>query len=115
LVFGHTSRDTTIVVARDTDQALAAMEGRLPELLDRHVVLLPSVDQASLAALSGNWVILTGDVPPAGKVFAQTADGEASSSVAKTLLGWYSRYIANRRPGDKLEVGDTYFLYQPPR
>jgi hypothetical protein len=89
------------------------METRLPQLLDRRVILVPSADQASLAALPGNWAILTG-VPPSGKVFARTDDGETSSAVAKRLLDWYSRYIAKRQPGDKPEVGGNYFLYQPP-
>jgi len=28
------------------------------------------------------------------------------------LIGWYSHYIAHRRAGDKLEIGDKYFLGQ---
>ena len=27
-------------------------------------------------------------------------------------MNWYSLHIAKRRAGDKLEVGEKYFLYQ---
>jgi hypothetical protein len=109
----HTSRDTTIIIRRDTDPALVGLSPRLDELFDRHLVVVPGIGENSLADLSAKRVILTVTAPPSGKILAQTAGAAHPSPVVQTLLGWYSRYVARRLPGDQLVVGDQFFLYQP--
>ena len=113
LIREHTPRETTIVISRDTDPALADIASRLPELFDRHLVVVPDTSEASLAAVPSKRMILTVGTPPPGKTVAQTGNSGNESLALKKLLGWYSRYIAHRRAGDKLEIGEKYFLYQP--
>lgn len=113
LIREHTTRETTIVISRDTDPALADMESRLTEPFDRHLVVVPDTSAASLAVVPSKRIMLTAVTPPAGKTIAQTGNTDDRSPALKKLLGWYSRYIAHRRAGDRLEFGEKYFLYQP--
>ena len=114
LIREHTARDTTIVIRRDTDPDLAGLESRLPELFDRHLVVVSDTGEASLADVPAKRVILTAVAPPSEKTIAQTGGTDDGDRVFKKLLGWYARHIAHRRAGDKLELGEKYFLYQPP-
>jgi hypothetical protein len=82
-------------------------------MFDRHLVVLPDPGQAGLAPEPGPRVMLTAVNPPAGQILAQSGQPGGRLPVLKELLGWYSRHIANRRAGDKLEVGDEYFLRPP--
>ena len=113
LVRENTARATTLVIRRDTDPALANMETRLPELFDRHLVVVPDAGAASLASVPVPCVILTAANPPAGKILAQTAGDGGEYAVTKKLLGWYAGHIARRRADDKLQIGETNFLCAP--
>ena len=114
MIRAHTDRDTTIVIRLDTDPALKGMDLRLPELFDRHVVVVPDSTAASLADVPAKRLFLTTIPPVSEKILGQAGGAENENSVMKKLLGWYTHYIAHRRPGDKLELSDKFFLYQPP-
>lgn len=113
LIQEHTSRDAVIVISHGTDPALADMESRLPEMFDRHVVVVPDTSASSLAGVPGKRMFLTASNPLPAKIIGQTDSDHGGSPVLKKMLGWYSRHIAHRRAGDKLELGEKYFLYQP--
>jgi len=112
LVQEHSARDTTIVVCRNRDADLAGIALRLPELFDRHLVVVTNDNDSSLAVVPTPRMILTAVQPGAGTV-AGTSQASNGNPIQRALLEWYSRFIAHRRPGDKLEVGDKYFLYMP--
>ncbi len=113
MIRAHTDRDTTIVIRLDTDPALKGMDLRLPELFDRHVVVVPDSTAASLADVPAKRLFLTTVPPVSEKILGQTGGAENENPVLKKLLGWYAHYIAHRRPGDKLDLPDKFFLYQP--
>jgi len=113
LIAENTARHTTIVIRQDTDPALAGMAARLPETFDRHLVVLPDASPAAWAAIPPPRIMLTAVPPPADAIRAQTTHARGGNPVLARLLGWYSRHIANRRAGDKLDVGDQYYLWQP--
>ena len=110
LIREHTARDFTIVVRRDTDPALADIAPRLPEMFDRHLIVVPDLTAASLAQVPEKRVVLTAVAPPAETSIAQTGDAGGGNPVLKKMLGWYARHIAHRRPGDKLELDGNYYL-----
>lgn len=113
MIRAHTDRDTTIVIRLDTDPALKGMDLRLPELFDRHVVVVSDSTDANLADVPAKRLFLTTVPPVSGKILGQTGGEENGNPVMKKLLDWYSHYIAHRRPGDKLDLSDKFFLYQP--
>ena len=107
----NTTRDTTVVIRRDSDSVLSGIAGRLPEQFDRHTVVVDDANPGSLAGLPAKRVFLTAVQPPE-QIVAQTSGAPAVSPLLGSLLNWYSFHIAKRRAGDKLEVGDNYFLYR---
>ena len=111
----NTARDTTIIVRRETDPELAGLSLRISNLCDRRFVVL-STDAGIGAAEAGAKSLLLSQVaPPAGKTAADINLADSGSSIMKRVLGWYASHIANRRPGDKLEIPEQkFFLYQPP-
>ena len=106
----QTSRMDTIAINPVTDPDLAAMvELRLPELFDRHVI-----QAASNLDTNTPVVFLTAvENSQPGQLLARSQAPERPP-VIENALNWYSRTIAHRRAGDKLDFGDTYFLYQYP-
>jgi hypothetical protein len=108
----HTARDTTIIIRRDTDPALADTAPRLSELFDRHLVVVPDLGENNLAGVPVKRAILTAAVQPPEKVLARMTGTDDTAPVMKALLGWYASHIAQRRAGDKLEFGEQYFLCQ---
>ena len=112
LVVKQTTRETTIVVNRESDPGLAAIAERLPELFDRHLVVVNGAGAVGLQA-AAPFVILTAASPPPDRILAQTGNSENASPGVKKILRWYSQNIARRHPGDKLEIGDKYFLCRP--
>ena len=113
LIEQHTSRDTVVVISHGTDPALADIGPRLPEMFDRHVVVVPDTSAISLAGVPEKRVFLTAANPPPEKIIGQTELNPSARPVLRKMLDWYSRHIAHRRAGDKLELGEKYFLYQP--
>ena len=106
----QTSRATTIAINPDTDPELATMiELRLPELFDRNVI--PANIKTNAPAPI---VLLTAVAsPPAGHLIARS-QATGGSPLMEKMLAWYSRTIAHRRAGDKLDFADNYYLYEYP-
>lgn len=110
----ETARDSTIVIRRDTDPALAEVSERLSRLTDRRfVVAQDSADPALAGASLEKAVFLSSVVPAQGRILVEKSLIESPAPLVGPLLNWYSGHVAQRREGDQLKVpGDTFFLYE---
>ncbi len=113
LIRHHTGRSDFIVIVKSLDPETARIALRCDDKFDRHVVLVDDLDH--LPAGKARVVILS--TVPSGSglnLLAQTSGGGISSQpwLQKTA-DWFNRSIARRRPGDRVELADTYFLYEP--
>ncbi len=110
LIREHTARSDAIVIIRQTDPQLAQIADRFDEILDRQVVLVK--DFASVSELGGHPVILSGTTQGNLQPYAQSAAaGDGSAAFFQRVAAWFNRAIAHRKPGDRLELADHYFLY----
>jgi len=107
LVRKHTSRSDTIVILK-TDPDTAPLADRLDEPLDRHVIVVNSVKDL---ANEGHCVILSAIRLDALPLIAQNTT--ASHSELSHLTEWFNRSVSHRRPGDRLELPEVYYLYAP--
>jgi hypothetical protein len=106
----QTPRSATVVVLRNQDPEVASLITRLE--IDRHYVVRP--DFADGAMTGTNEFYLTTGRPVTARWLVHLDNRESGDSWMNQVLAWYSRTIAHRRPGDKVEVGSPdYFLYQP--
>ena len=111
LVRGNTARPANILITRDADPKLADIQERLQEPLDRHIVVLDKIAEADAGMTNTFW--LTATKQDGRKLVASTGgDGIDGPPLAKQLLGWYSRVIAHRRAGDRMDFDAQYYLYQ---
>jgi hypothetical protein len=107
-----TARADTIAVAA-RDPALAGIADRFPELFDRNFLVISNV--ASLDSLPGRKFLLSSvELPGALHLVAHsTADAISRNGLLQAPLAWYSKHIAKRNPGDKMEVPAVCYLYEP--
>jgi hypothetical protein len=108
-----TARSATIVISRESDPALAGMAERLSEPFDRHVTVSDSIPNSDPGVTNVFW--LTATAANGHKLAAASTGGDNvidNAPVIAVPLRWYSRFIAHRRPGDKMEVAGKYYLYQ---
>lgn len=111
LVRENTARSATILITRDTDPKLADIQDRLQEPLDRHIIVQDKITDADAGMTNTFW--LTAAKQEGHKLVAGTGESSiAGPPLAKQLLGWYSRTIAHRRAGDKMDFEAQYYLYQ---
>ncbi len=107
----NTPRSATILITRDSDPALADIDDRLPELFDRHIEVLKNISDKGAGMTNKYWLTA---VPGKRDGYQMVADNGKSEEwpLFKEMLGWYSRAIARRRPGDKMDFAAQYYLYQ---
>jgi hypothetical protein len=113
LVRQHTERSTGIVIVKSLDPETARMAPRLDGEFDRRVMVADDLDH--LPAGKAPIVILS-TAPSSGvlNLLVQTSDGETNpQSWLRKTADWFNHSIARRRPGDRLELADAYFLYEP--
>jgi hypothetical protein len=111
LIRHDTGRSDLVVLVRNSDPQTVDLAPRLPEVLDRRVVVINQF--YDLPAMENRAVILS-SVPLNGnlRVLAQSDSGETKSRSWETKLAdWFNESIARRRPGDRLNVAPRYFLY----
>jgi hypothetical protein len=109
LIRQHTARSDTIVILK-SDAATAAMADRLEEPMDRRIIVVDDLN--SFAAEKSHWVILSPvKLDDSLELSAQSA--AHSQGFLNGVADWFNRSIAKRNPGDRLDVADTYFLYEP--
>lgn len=104
----NTPRSATLLVAQDKDPELASLINRYE--FDRHYTVIPSL--ATAESWGTNTFVLT-MTPPPGRLVTHLDNRITQDSWRRRLLAWYARVIAHRNPGDKVEVGNDYYLYQP--
>lgn len=112
LVRTATPRSATIVITRDSDPALAGMQDRLPEPFDRHVIVLDTLPDSGIGMTNSFWLTATEKRAGYQQVATSAGDGMERLPLAGQMLAWYSRAIAHRRAGDKLDIGEQYYLYR---
>src|SRR5208283_3888384 len=110
LIRTQTGRADLIMVAADRDPKLAGMAERLPEMLDRHLVVVTNL--AGWQAASGSYLLSASETPDLGRAINHS-QGKIFPGLpwTKRMLAWYSRAIAHRRTGDKPDLDDSYYLY----
>jgi hypothetical protein len=111
LVRHETGRSDLVVLVKDLDPQTASLAPRLPEALDRRVILINELND--LPAMTDDLVILSA-TPLSGRVrlLAQSDSGKAKSQSWETkVTRWFNNSVARRRPGDRIEVAVMYYLY----
>jgi hypothetical protein len=111
LIRGHTPRSAIILITRNSDPKLFSIQERLPEPFDRHVIVLDKITDAEAGMTNKFW--LTAVKQDGYQLVASNdEDGNDGAPLAKQMLGWYSRVIAHRRTGDRMDFDAQYYLYK---
>jgi hypothetical protein len=108
----QTNRSDCIVIVKNVDPQTARLASRFEDVLDRRVMVADDLDHLPVGK---DRIIILSAVPSGSALtlLAQTSGGGASSqSWLHQTTDWFNRSIARRRPGDRLELADTYFLYE---
>lgn len=110
LVRAHTARSDIIAVVKNADPKTAALAYRLDEFLDRHVIV---VDDPKDPAAGKNHCVVLSSVKLNGSLTLIAQSSAAPQSPLNRVDDWFNHSIARRNPGDRLELSETYFLYEP--
>jgi hypothetical protein len=110
LVRQHTARSDTILILK-TDSDTAMLADRFDEPLDRHVIV---VDNPNVPANGSRRVILS-SVKFSDSLPLLAASESDSRSWLTHITDWFNRSISHRRPGDRLELANAYYLYEAGR
>ena len=113
LVRHHTERSACIVIVKGLDPQTAQLAPRFDELLDRRVVIID--DLHHLPGNQGPVVILSSvTLKDSVTLLAQTSgNGTSPRPWLQATVDWFNHSIARRRAGDRLELGNSYYLYRP--
>jgi hypothetical protein len=122
LVRSHSARGDGIVVVRSVDAKTASLAvspypgvaARLSEQLDRWLLVvdaLPDPAHPIPASFLLSAVPLAGDWPLAAR---SGNDPLQSLPLLHGALDWFSKTIARRAPGDRMDLAETYYLYRVP-
>jgi len=112
LIRHHTDRADAIVIVKKTDPQLAQMADRFDELFDRHVVVVDGLNDVPKAG--GHVIILSAvAIDSLAPVANNRGAGAGSASLMRNVSNWFNRNIARRKPGDRLELAEAYYLYEP--
>jgi hypothetical protein len=101
------------VIVKNLDPETARMAPRFDAVLDRRVVVADDLDHLPASQTP---IVILSTAPSSGglNLLAQTSDGGTNSqSWLRKTTDWFNHSIARRRPGDRLELAGTYFLYEP--
>ena len=110
-VRSETPRPATIMIDANRDPALLSIADRLPELLDRQVTVVTNITGGQLS--SGEYLLTGVPAPVVGQLGAANTNSSDHGSMMQSMLRWYGQHISRRRAGDKMNVADAYFLYEP--
>ncbi len=114
LVRSHSARAEGIAIVRGVDANTAGMAARLDGLLDRWLVVVDTLpDPAHPVAAS---YILSAVPLPGNWSLAAQSDNDPLQSVPLLhgALHWFTKNISRRAAGDRLDLAETYYLYQVP-
>jgi hypothetical protein len=109
LVRENVPRTETLVIVRAADPATAGLSKDLDQQLDRHVVVVETLDDAPqdtpfavLSSVPLNKLRLVTETP------ANSATG-----VTAQAAHWFNRNIGHRKTSDRLEFAAHYYIYRP--
>jgi|GEM_PF-2015109 len=114
LVRAHTPRSEILAVPRSVDPQTAAEVKRLDELLDRRLIVVDRVPDPQHPAPAGfvlSGVALEGAWSPIAR---STPDPLQSVPLLRGALNWFNQRVSRRKSGDRLDLPETFFLYQVP-
>jgi hypothetical protein len=107
----QTPRAATLVAAQDRDPELPGLLSRLE--MDRHYVVVPTLSATEMAG-TNQFVITTVKPSDSSRSLVHLDVRESGNSWMSRLLDMYSKLIAHRRPGDKVEVqANDFYIYRP--
>ena len=111
----NTGRSDTVFVSSGRDPRIATEAKRLSEAFDRHIVIVKDLDLASMPAgavvLSQKSQDIIGS--EAKLTFVnQTFPKAGAGSWVIGLTRWFNSSVARRSPGDRMDIGEQYFLYR---
>lgn len=109
LVRAHTARSDVMVILK-TDTGTAGMVERLEEPLDRHVIV---ADKAEDSTDGKDHLVILSAVPLDNSFSLVAQSAPPSQTWLNKVTDWFNQTIAKRSPGDRLEMADTYYLYEP--
>jgi hypothetical protein len=110
LIRSATARGDEILVVNSRDPQLAAMAQRLPEVFDRSVVVLDKLP-APQASSSGAMLLSALPLEGSWKLAGSNAGPHQSIALVDDALAWFRQHISHRKPGDRLEMAESYYLY----
>jgi hypothetical protein len=110
LIRAHSARGDEILVVKTRDPQLAGMAQRLPEQFDRPLLVLDKLPEPqappsgavllSATPMEGGWQLVGGISGP-----------RHSIPLVENALAWFTKHISRRKPGDRLELAEAYYLY----
>jgi hypothetical protein len=112
LIRHHTKRSDCVVILKSLDPETAKLARRFDEILDRRVVV---ADDLGHLPASRDQIVVLSSLPLSSAVdlLAQSsADETSSQSWLHKIANWFNHSIARRRPGDRMELADAYYLYE---
>jgi len=114
LVRSNSARGDGILVVRGVDTNTADIAERLPDSLDRWLMVeddLPTPVRPTAAS----FLLSAKPLPGEWTLAAQSQhDPLESMPFMRPALDWFSKHIAHRAAGDRLEVAEIYYLYHVP-
>jgi hypothetical protein len=114
MVRSHSARTDDIVVVRDLDTNTVELAPRLSEVLDRWLVIVDDLPDAA-HPVPASFLLSTAPVPGNWPLAARgTNDPLQSLPLLHEPLDWFSKNIARRAPGDRINAAETYYLYRVP-
>jgi hypothetical protein len=109
LVREDTARPDTLIIPK-TDSVTVPMVARLNESLDRHIII---VDDVKGMAVTNNHCVILSAVELDNSLSLRAQSTAHSKLGLGPVTGWFDHSVAKRVPGDRLELADTYYLYEP--
>jgi hypothetical protein len=108
LVRQDTHRSDEILISAARDPQLARVADRLDQAFDRRVVV---VNTLPASENSGPGILLTASPLENGEREVGRMRSADQSPLIGRPLAWFSKHIIRRKAGDKVEIGETCYLY----
>jgi hypothetical protein len=109
----NTARSDMIMVSSAVDSDTARYADRLPEEMDRRVIIVDGAPDPKTAP-AGSYLLSATEIKEGWRLVGQNRpDSIRSLPLVEGLLNWFTKNVSKRKPGDRMELADTYYLYAP--
>ncbi len=110
LIRAHTARGDQILVFNTRDPQLAAIAPRLPDVLDRSLLVVDKLPDPQ-APPSGAVLLSASPMESGWTLVGSNSGPRHSIPLVENALAWFTRHISRRKPGDRLELAEVHYLY----